>query len=154
MNIHHAVNGITEMVTYDWLRQPLVSIFMYTFPICGPCLAYTSIQYFENCYWISVKARLPKDLRQFAHPPSPPLNLTYPPLTLSSATSTTFRFVACALPVCRCWSVLVPFGRGREPTTSSTKIMAEWRWLRRPLSGSQRSMPLSSLSHSSTSSPG
>src|SRR6218665_1797711 len=27
----------------------------------------------------------------------------------------TFRFVACALPVCRCWSVLVPFGRGREP---------------------------------------
>src|SRR6218665_2870281 len=38
---------------------------------------------------------------------------------------TTFRFVACALPVCRCWSVLVPFGRGRKPTTSSTKIMAE-----------------------------
>jgi len=38
---------------------------------------------------------------------------------------TTFRFVACALPVCRCWSALVPFGRGREPTTFSTKITAE-----------------------------
>src|SRR6218665_3894504 len=29
---------------------------------------------------------LPKDLRQFAHPPNPPLNFTYPPLALSSAT--------------------------------------------------------------------
>jgi len=38
MNIHHSVNGITEMVTYDWLRQPLVSIFMYTFAICAPPL--------------------------------------------------------------------------------------------------------------------
>src|SRR6218665_4001289 len=65
---------------------------------------------------------------------------------------TTFRFVACALPVCRCWSVPVPFGRGREPTTSSTKIMEEERWLRRPASGSESSMPRSSLSHSSTSS--
>ena len=30
--------------------------------------------------------KLPKDLRQFAHPPSPPLKFTYPPLALSSAT--------------------------------------------------------------------
>src|SRR6218665_2536236 len=29
---------------------------------------------------------LPKDIRQFAHPPSPPLNFNYPPLALSSAT--------------------------------------------------------------------
>src|SRR6218665_3182895 len=29
---------------------------------------------------------LPKDLRQFAHPPNPPLNFTYPPLALSSRT--------------------------------------------------------------------
>src|SRR6218665_1013967 len=35
MNIHHAVNGITEMVTYDWLQVSLVSISMYTFAICG-----------------------------------------------------------------------------------------------------------------------
>src|SRR6218665_1957525 len=36
MNIHHAVNGITEMVTYDWLQVSLVSISMYTFAICVP----------------------------------------------------------------------------------------------------------------------
>jgi len=36
MNIHHAVNGITEMVTYDWLQVSLVSISMYTFAICWP----------------------------------------------------------------------------------------------------------------------
>src|SRR6218665_1801958 len=35
MNIHHAVNGITEMVTYDWLQVSLVSISMYTFAICS-----------------------------------------------------------------------------------------------------------------------
>src|SRR6218665_188658 len=29
---------------------------------------------------------LPKDLRQFAHPPNPPLNFTYPPLALSFPT--------------------------------------------------------------------
>src|SRR6218665_1864862 len=29
---------------------------------------------------------LPKDLRQFAHPPNPPLNFTYPLLALSSPT--------------------------------------------------------------------
>src|SRR6218665_1456494 len=29
---------------------------------------------------------LPKDLRQFANPPNPPLNFIYPPLALSSAT--------------------------------------------------------------------
>jgi len=29
---------------------------------------------------------LPKDLRQFAHPPHPPPNLTYPPFALSPAT--------------------------------------------------------------------
>jgi len=29
---------------------------------------------------------LPKDLRQFAHPPNPPPNLTYPPFALSPAT--------------------------------------------------------------------
>src|SRR6218665_2494952 len=29
---------------------------------------------------------LPKDLRQFAHPPNRALNFTYPPLALSSAT--------------------------------------------------------------------
>src|SRR6218665_634487 len=27
---------------------------------------------------------LPKDLSQFAHPPNPPLNFTYPPLALSA----------------------------------------------------------------------
>src|SRR6218665_3746250 len=36
MNIHHAVNGITEVVTYDWLQVSLVSISMYTFAICIP----------------------------------------------------------------------------------------------------------------------
>src|SRR6218665_3129062 len=30
--------------------------------------------------------RTPKNRRQFVHPPNPPLNFTYPPLALSSAT--------------------------------------------------------------------
>ena len=45
---------------------------------------------FCNCFFTyaapALWNRLPKDLHQFAHPPNPPLNFTYPPLTLSSVT--------------------------------------------------------------------
>src|SRR6218665_206283 len=61
----------------------------------------------------------------------------------------TFRFVDCTLRVCSCWSVLVPFGLGRGPTTYPIKITAEWRWSHLPPSGLQSSMSHLSLSPSS-----
>src|SRR6218665_3900737 len=46
-----------------------------------------SIAYATPALWNG----LPKDLRQLAHPPNPPPNLTYPPLALSSAGPATFH---------------------------------------------------------------
>src|SRR6218665_45506 len=66
----------------------------------------------------------------------------------------TFRFVDCALRVCSCWSVLVPFGLGRGPTTYPIKIAVEWRWSHLLPSGLQSSTSHLSLSPSSISSPG
>src|SRR6218665_3590108 len=65
-----------------------------------------------------------------------------------------FHFVVCVLLVYSCWSVLVPFGQDRRSTTSTIRIMAEWRGVHLPPSDLQSSMPRLSLLPSSTSSPG
>src|SRR6218665_3418998 len=54
-----------------------------------PCPVSYSLKFCNRSFAYAAPAPwngLPKYLRQFAHPPNPPLNFTYPPLALSSAT--------------------------------------------------------------------
>src|SRR6218665_3259988 len=66
----------------------VTSIQTYTYAFIYTCIeAYLhacnrSFAYAAPALWNG----LPKDLRQFAHPPNRALNFTYPPLALSSAT--------------------------------------------------------------------
>src|SRR6218665_3777980 len=57
----------------SWSRPPVPS----SLKFCNRSFAYAAPTLWNG---------LPKHLRQFAHPPNPPLNFTYPPLALSSAT--------------------------------------------------------------------
>src|SRR6218665_496747 len=66
--------GSTRSSLYLSLSQPPVSS---SLKFCNRSIAYAAPAPWNG---------LPKDLHQFAHPPNPPPNLTYPPLALSSAT--------------------------------------------------------------------
>src|SRR6218665_1292690 len=64
----------THSSSYLSLSRPTVSS---SLKFCNRSFAYAAPALWNG---------LSKDLRQFAHPPNPPLNFTYPPLALSSAT--------------------------------------------------------------------
>src|SRR6218665_1104817 len=66
--------GSTRSSLYLSLSRPPVSS---SLKFCKRSIAYAAPALWNG---------FPKDLRQFAHPPIPPPNLTYPPLALSSAT--------------------------------------------------------------------
>src|SRR6218665_668669 len=66
--------GSTRSSSYLSLSRPPVSS---SLKFCNRSFAYAA-----PALW----SGLPKDLRHFAHCPNPALNLTYPPLALSSAT--------------------------------------------------------------------
>src|SRR6218665_2948770 len=65
--------GSTRSSSYLSLSRPPVSS---SLKFCNRSFAYAAPTLWNG---------LPKDLRQFEHPPNPPLNFTYPPLALSSA---------------------------------------------------------------------
>ncbi|PGH37857.1 MAG: hypothetical protein CRN43_18665, partial [Candidatus Nephrothrix sp. EaCA] len=66
--------GSTRSSSYLSLSRPPVSS---SLKFCNRSFAYAAPTLWNG---------LPKDLRQFANPPNPPLNFIYPPLALSSAT--------------------------------------------------------------------
>src|SRR6218665_2942653 len=66
--------GSTRSSSYLSLPRPQISS---SLKFCNRSFAYAAPALWNG---------LPKDLRQFAHPPNPPLKFTYPPLALSSPT--------------------------------------------------------------------
>jgi len=69
---HHPTAGFTRSSSNLSLSRPLVSS---SLKFCNHSFAYAAPALWNG---------LPKDIRQFDHPPNLPLNFTYPPLALSS----------------------------------------------------------------------
>src|SRR6218665_1199824 len=74
---HHPTTRVYSPIIISFLVSPSSLIL---FEVLQPLLCL--YVYAAPAFWNG----LPKDLRQFANPPNPPLNFTYPPLALSSAT--------------------------------------------------------------------
>jgi len=76
---HHPTAQVYSLIT-------IMPIFLYfglqSHPLWSSAIDFSLYMYAAPALW----NELPRDLHQFAHPPNPPPNLTYPPFALCPAT--------------------------------------------------------------------